>query len=484
MSVPGTLGLFRLGPIDLAVPAELIEEVVRGPLDITPFPAAPLHVLGAFAFRGQPVPAFDLATLIQPAAVKEPLRPVAFALIIRHRAGRFALQVDEVLGLVHAAPEHITRLEGRSAAGLFGELYTPANGGRVAVVLDLDALLNVEGLRSSVRAPDRILAGSGGATHGGQPQVVVRVGPVRLAIDADRIRSVGIRPRELDSVLHHPVIAGFHSVLGAMIPVVELNALLGLAVGAEQAESRPWLVFEHRGWRAALMVDAVLAIETVAEVAADSNSGSGVGRLEFVVGSFVSRDGSLVLRLDEDALVRSLAGEGGQDTHRVVAGTAADVKSEAHAPVEPVRYLVHRAGGCLFATPLSELAAVMVLPDDFVSIASSDRAAVGSCSRLGRPVALVDLAVLLGGEPRPRYAGAHVLCITNPTGSHGFVVDAVDSLHAAVPQPLPGRDTAKHGVVPPFTHMIRIKVGGVARAACVLSLDHLEACLSGEAKAA
>ena len=114
------------------------------------------------------------------------------------------------------------------------------------------------------------------------------------------------------------------------------------------------------------------------------------------------------------------------------------------AHVEPTRYVVHRVGGAWFATELAGLETVLPLPDDFLEVRTSGEAAAGVCLRLGQSLAVVDLAVLLGAPPTVLRPGVRLLCVTTTAGRHGFVVDAVDSLHAAVPRLLPARDTALH----------------------------------------
>ncbi|HRE05420.1 MAG TPA: chemotaxis protein CheW [Opitutaceae bacterium] len=492
MSEPVRLALFRIGPIHLAFPARWVEEVVRGPVDLTPFPAAARHVLGAFALRGRPVPTLDLAAMVQPAAASEPLGPVAFAVVLRHETGRCALQVDEVLGLVTPTADRLTALETRGGPGLFSQLYTPADGGRVVVVLDLEAILQVDGVRSALHAPladeataPTPTAAAAGEATAARAHVVVRVGTVRVGLDAERVRSVEVRPSTLSSTLRHPVMRGFHPVLGRMVPVVDLGALLGFESADSSGGSAPWVVYEHAGWRIALMVDEVLTLERVSDAATGSPPAQNGGHPEFVSGSFRARDGALVLQLKEDAMRRTLGVEEGVEESHVETGPTADQgRTTATAQVEPTRYVVHRAGGAWFATELAGLETVLPLPDDFLEVRTSGEAAAGVCLRLGQSLAVVDLAVLLGAPPTVLRPGGRLLCVTTTAGRHGFVVDAVDSLHAAVPRLLPRRDTARHGVVPPFTHMIRVRAGGADRAVCVLDLATLARQIFGSSRAA
>ncbi|MCX6954293.1 MAG: chemotaxis protein CheW, partial [Verrucomicrobia bacterium] len=192
MSAVVTLGLVRIGAVDLAIPGDFIEEVVRGPIAVSPFPHAPQHVLGAFALRGRPIPTIDLAALVARAGVP-PDRPVAYAMVLRHPTGRCAIQVDEVLGVTKASADQITDLETRLDGGLFSRVFTPATGGRVAAVLDLDAMLATEGVRSAALASERA-ADRDAAEAATRPLVLFRVGGACLGIEAAHVREVQPRP--------------------------------------------------------------------------------------------------------------------------------------------------------------------------------------------------------------------------------------------------------------------------------------------------
>lgn len=88
-----TLVGFTLAEIRYAVPAERVLEIVARVL-ITPLPAAPAPILGAFSYRGAPMVAVDLR-----ARLGHPSRPPArddHFLIVRGARRDVALVVDRV----------------------------------------------------------------------------------------------------------------------------------------------------------------------------------------------------------------------------------------------------------------------------------------------------------------------------------------------------------------------------------------------------
>lgn len=118
-----SLGIFRIGRMRLAVPSERVERILRGPIEVGPFPQAPRHVLGALALSGRAIPILDLAALVRPEIEPEPARPVGYALILRSAGMRLAVQVDEILAVVQAAPDSLTKLGGIQRRSF--KSYTP-----------------------------------------------------------------------------------------------------------------------------------------------------------------------------------------------------------------------------------------------------------------------------------------------------------------------------------------------------------------------
>ncbi len=467
MSAVLTLGLVRIGSVDLAIPGEVIDEVVRGPIEVAPLPHAPRHVLGAFALRGRPVPTIDLAALVRRAGAA-PDRPVAFAMVLRHATGRLAIQVDEVLGVRRAASDEMTELESRTDGGLFSRIYTPAVGGRVAAVLDLDALLATEGVKSAALA-SVTEAGREAEEAKMRPLVLFRAGGACLGIEASHVREVQKRPGSLDSPFDSALVEGFQDFRGTNLPVVKLDRLLQLPVTEEFSAGRHLVFIQHDASAAALCVDEIVAIESIdVERLQPIESEAGERRGPYL-GSYISPKQGVVLALDVATLLREiqcggdgLAADEEGDRERTDSGDAA-VRDH---------FLVYRCGGVTMATALTELEAVMELPSDQVMLGEGGQAVSGVCVRFGQPVQLIELAARFGLRSDSA-ASRIVLCLKTEVGIQGFVVERAESLQLAVPQKMPWRDAPARGGRPRFTHTIRVRTEEADRAACVVSLARL-----------
>ena len=121
--------LLPIGPEWYAVDTAFACEVVADPM-VVPLPTAPPSVLGVFNLRGEIVPLFDAGTLLGVGGSAD--HP--YAVVVDTELGQAALAV-------HAVPEVAELGEQTGGADLPGTVSTHAAGERLAVLLDVSALL-------------------------------------------------------------------------------------------------------------------------------------------------------------------------------------------------------------------------------------------------------------------------------------------------------------------------------------------------------
>ena len=121
--------LLPIGPEWYAVDTAWAREVVAEP-SVVPLPTAPPSVLGVFNLRGDIVPLFDAGALLGVGASTD---------------HHFAVVVGTALGLaalaVHAVPEVAELGEPTGSSDLPGGLSTHPVGDRLAVLVDVEAML-------------------------------------------------------------------------------------------------------------------------------------------------------------------------------------------------------------------------------------------------------------------------------------------------------------------------------------------------------
>jgi chemotaxis signal transduction protein len=121
--------LVPVGSDFYAVDTDHVREVVPSPR-VTRLPAAPHGVLGLYNLRGEIVPLFDTATLLEIGAIAAP----AFAIIVRTALGAAGIAAT-------ALPRVVLLEEIIGPSELPGTVATYSTGDDLVVLLDVDALI-------------------------------------------------------------------------------------------------------------------------------------------------------------------------------------------------------------------------------------------------------------------------------------------------------------------------------------------------------
>ena len=397
----------------------------------------------------------------------------SYALVIRHASRRFAIALEALYGVVVANDTEFVEMSGTAPAAGQRQCYRGADGHREFSLIDLDTLaerfstgVEVENTGSEMKiGSETPLSGhvvfhSGGGVYG-------------LAIET--VSRVETWPPVLETPLCHPFIEGFHGFRGYNQPVANLLDLLRSGATTEEPGERKILLLRHERYSLALLVGSILGIERVQASQIKPLPASGDNPGGFLAGVFQGREYGTISVLSPEVLVGRVgwvdaefstsAQEGERKQEDRGEGTVADQASQ---------FLVFTVSGFTLAARLIDFEAVIALPADFVSDDPNGGSVAGSCMRMGKKVAVLDMGLLLGAHPvahlRP---GSPLLCVATEAGSIGFAVDSIDRLQTARTTPLPCRDLRIHGLVPAFTSMIRVRAAAVDRAACVIDMSGL-----------
>lgn len=141
--------VFRVGTVQLGVPAELVQEICDLG-DASPIPLVPAHIVGLMPLRGEAIPLLDLHLFLQLAREQENADiPRPTRVLVASAEGLTAgLCVDRVLGVEHLGSEQM--VAPRIHVGSALAPYVTAECEREAGVL---ARLNLGALLKSARMP-------------------------------------------------------------------------------------------------------------------------------------------------------------------------------------------------------------------------------------------------------------------------------------------------------------------------------------------
>jgi chemotaxis signal transduction protein len=459
---------FRVGGYSLAIDSRLVEQVITAPFEVTPLPCAPVHVPGAVRVRDMGIPLLDLPTLFG-ARREGPAAATPLAMIVSHPGGRFAVPVDELVGLTAAAEESFSAVDVQhpTAEGVFSRLYLPPDGHGAEVLIDVEAVARIAGLHSVLASPQAVTHQRADLTS---TYFVVDAGGRKLALAASAVRRVQANVVVDPVDFPHHALLGFHQLGPERIAVVELAVILGLQAQAEPSRTRSVIVVEDaRGAPVAFSVTAILDMERFAEreigrLADDEGHDHPIWR-----GTYHSQRSGPVLVAECAALWRLGTFV---DSRALFGGTMNQGDTRA-AACETVAHMIYRVAGGVLASRVSDARAVVGLPADFVDLRGTGHAQVGLFTHKTRTVPVLDLAVLMGREAVERPVGKPVLVIDTARSLLGLLVDEVVCMSPVAPSPIPGASRRPYGVVPAFTAMVQVQMDGADRSVTVLDLDAL-----------
>ena len=279
---------FRAGGQELAVPLERVREIVRLPERVEAVPGAAAHALGLMPWRGATLPLLDLAAAL---GLREAGRVAqgARVLVAPVRCGARTLAVGlvvegvrEVLRVPEGALEEVPASMARGGHLEEIRALCRLDGGRrlvpVVAVERLEALAQLEGLAEAAdgeasmfdafedeegmeRAPAE-------ADEEDEIQLVVfQLEGEEYAVGVERVQEITRVPEQLSRVPRTPAwVEGLVSLRGAVLPVLDLRARLGLP-RAGRSDRQRILVLDLDGVRTGFVADSVTEVLRVPRAA-------------------------------------------------------------------------------------------------------------------------------------------------------------------------------------------------------------------------
>ncbi|MEZ0164817.1 chemotaxis protein CheW [Kineococcus sp. LSe6-4] len=398
------VGLLRVQGALVALPVDVLREVVPLPERFDALPTAAPGLVGAVLLRESVLPVLDLAALSGTSAPGSARETAMGVVVLVHDGRALGLLVDSVHDVVTLDPAALQPV----AAGerrLFTAAFVRPGTAEVGTLLDPAAVFGVPGVlaMTTVRDP-----GDGPVARTGDGELdpahlVVRCtsaggGDVLLAVDVADVQttlpSLSPRPSQLSS----PSCLGVTDHGGVRLPVLDPLALLGLAPADRSVAWQALLVRSERGLLALVFAEAldIVRVAPSARSATPPSRGlaatavQGVARLP--QGPAFVLDVPTLLADPEVSALASLNTGPGTAAAAGSAGSAGAGALAASPPLDPV--VLFRARGTVTA-PLHQVDGVVSFPADPVPW-------IGGSSELGALVTehdvvpLLDLSELLG----------------------------------------------------------------------------------------
>lgn len=436
-TVDTVYGVLQIGTTHIALPLDVLREVIPCPPQFSGLPASAVGLLGAISVRGKVLPVLDLRVVL---GLDAPRHDGQVVVLLRHGGALLGLLTDDVRGLTKLPAGALNAMSSSSHALLFSGSFERAEDRSVVSVLDAGAVMRLPGVPLLQDDGGSASSAAASATH--VPRcalMLVRCGSVRLAMEVTDIHTtlpeVTLHPSSMDG----RVCRGVIDHAGVRLPAIDPLALMSLG---ELPEGEPCqaLLLRFPTGLVALLVSQVIDIVRVPETDLLALSPLAVQRPElFRAALRVAGHGDHlvlvrhVLQREPDLLALSTlnatpgaSANGKDDTATASATTAVAI---AHARGNAV---ITYDIGAEVATRLTQITEVLPLPADCARPASGHAAVIGMFTHRGHSVTLVCLARLLDGSARPDPQHARVL-VVGVAGAHfGFVVPKLCHIESTV----------------------------------------------------
>ena len=407
MAASVRVGLLRIDAALVALPVDVLREVVPRPAEWTPLPTTAPGLVGAMHLRESVLPVLDLGALTGSPRSVDAMGVV----VLVHAGAALGLLVDGVHDVVDLPPEALQPATVRTADGvdplIFSATFTRPGTDEIGSLLDPAALLGWPGVLTTT------LAGEGdafaGLTDGTgsvalvppsfQAFLVVRCvpaegAPVLVAVDVADVQTTLPTLTPQPSQLSSDLCVGVTDHGDVRVPVVDPLHLLGLSRAVPGAPSQALLIRSERGLLALVFAEALDIVRPAPGTLLPPPPGTGRGRAAVThvarlpVGHVLVLDAATLLADPEVNALSALntrTSAGGAGADGPAAGTAAP-------DAEPV--VVFRARGSLTA-PLTQVDGVVTFPTDPAPWIGG-RSGLGALVTEHDVVPLVDLANTLG----------------------------------------------------------------------------------------
>ena len=247
----------------MALPIELVQEVVNYPERVTPVPLAPSFFMGLFNLRGMIVPIINLNELLNlPPQTDFSQKKIAITTYQDIKVGMIFDSTSEILK-IHEDEAYQENISG----GVIKGILKLNQGDRLLQVIDVENLIKLENF-PHIMSKIRLASASEQETKNRQKKkqsITFSVNDFKMAFAMEDIVEIIKVPELQKSHVNYPFSRGLVNLRGMMIPVVDLGHFLSRAPKREvtpEELSHKRIIFLGlaEGFKLGVLIDSVEAI--------------------------------------------------------------------------------------------------------------------------------------------------------------------------------------------------------------------------------
>ena len=425
-------GSFWLDDTEFALRADVVQEVVNEPSEISSVPLSPLYMRGLFNFRGRIIPIVDLRIFLGFPDTEVQQRRVA---IVEDGDLCIGLMIDrtgEVLNSQGAARIGTRPNSSHPKDVAVEEILKFEGGNRIVQILDPRELLNLKNVPRSESSADEG-AKRAAASRGSRFNCIsFQFGHTTCAIDLSHIVEVMEAPKITESILVHDCFIGTINLRGRIIPVADLRNFMGDRARLKESKSpsprRKILIIETEGGLIGLLVFSINSIISAFPDEILSFTKLAMPREDIVKGCLSSGGDSIILLLDHDALKRDrLLIETARRCEEIYpVASQDDAVKEAQASLARLTYIVFSFGKS-FALDTARVSEVIDYTKSMVRPPYGNHYLDGIFDLRGELINLINPRKVYG-MPEVERSGERVVIFKHGGDKYGLVTDSIDEI--------------------------------------------------------
>jgi purine-binding chemotaxis protein CheW len=424
------VGLIRVAGMLMALPLDVIREVIPAPPQYSMLPLQPPALRGAVKLRGDIIPVLDLARVLAP-SLSDTCPPEKLGqargdvvVVMRWQGRLLGLLADEVGGMMELPPGALFALcaqktrQSQLASGSF------QMGQDIGSLLDPERLADIPDIPLSTEQDVRLPTGQ---VSTGVSLLVFSFRGTHFAIETPSVNGAVSRTAIEQNVLTMGHCLGVINHHGYEVPVVDTLAMLQIAEPVIVAESAVVVARFPGGGLLGLMVDDVSDIVRVGISDIRPLPPIAGREIGFFRGVWPDATGRQHIVLDIAGL---------SENPQIMAMARLHKPNAVHPPSahnmknasagEP--YLLFKAGEER-ASAVSQISEILALPNDVAPFGGGAEM-LGLLSHRGVALPLICLTTLLGGHSQLDRSKARILVVQLRGLAAGFVVE---ELHVIEP---------------------------------------------------
>ena len=420
---------FLLGQLEIALPVEMIQEVVNFPDVLTPVPLSPDYIDGIFNLRGALIPVANMHVLLKS---KSSASPTSKIVIVNYHDIKIGLLFDSTNEILKVTDDEVCRFaySENSTAIVAGALKLQG-GERIIQIVDPEALIRLEQIPhivDKIKLTDQNVLKSKFAKNQKREQCISFMSQgSSLAVKMDCIYEILKTPALEPGFVNYDYSLGLINLRGSMVPIINFAHFLnGESAGELVIEDQKIVIIQTRAnLKLGLLVDSVDNIISYHSQELLPLAQIDQEKSQLYHSLLHSGDKEILLMNDQNLLEN-------EEIKNIVEGHAKlfkedETKKRTKKKLIKEVFISFHVGG-KFLLPILEIQEIVNFPDKFINPPGVKNHILGLMNLREQVITVVDMRQFYGLDKQEDFSQCKILIIHYENERYGLVVDGVDEI--------------------------------------------------------